>query len=165
MNLGRKNIVAELSVALHSIEYGTLDTWYRMASTLELPVTNAVARHMTVVAETAADELGASRAEQNAIRTVGRRLLDDVSRPDAAAVFGGGDSDDAFTTLSVSSSTLRTYLNALDTLATRTATPHRRKSCQTVFSHLTALVDVDALGLRLADYDTLDPNGGRRVFS
>ena len=137
-----------------------------MASTLELPVTNAVARHMTVVAETVADEPGApSRAEQNAIRTVGRRLLDDVSRADAAAVFGGGDADDAFTTLTLSSGTLRAYLNALDTLASRTATPHRRKSCRTVFSHLTALVDVDALGLRLADYDTLDPNGGRRVFS
>jgi len=137
-----------------------------MASTLELPVTNAVARHMTVVAETVADEPGApSRAEQNAIRTVGRRLLDDVSRADAAAVFGGADSDDAFTTLTLSSSTLRAYLNALDTLASRTATPHRRKSCQAVFSHLTALVDVDALGLRLADYDTLDPSQGRRVFS
>lgn len=136
-----------------------------MPSTLELPVTNSVARHMTVVAETAADEGVPVRSEENAVRTVGRRLLTDVSRDDAAAVFGGGDTDAAFTTLVVSSSTLRSYLNALDTLASRTATPHRRQSCQTVFSHLTALVDVDALGLRLADYDTLDPNGGRRVFS
>ncbi len=136
-----------------------------MTSTLELPVTNSVARHMTVVAETAAEEGVPARSEENAVRTVGRRLLTDVSRDDAAAVFGGGDTDAAFTTLAVSSSTLRAYLNALDTLASRTATPHRRQSCQTVFSHLTALVDVDALGLRLADYDTLDPNGGRRVFS
>jgi len=136
-----------------------------MAPRMEIPITNAVARNVTVVATAAAERPGdPPRAEANAIRTVSRRLLADVSRDDAAAVFGLGESDAPMTTLSISSSTLRTYLKALDTVAAGTATPHHRQACRAVFQHLTANVDAEALGLRVANYDTLEPATDRRVF-
>jgi hypothetical protein len=132
-----------------------------MSSTSTIPLTTAVARQMAVVAETATEEPTApSRAERNAIRAVGERLLRGVDRERAAAVFGGGDPDAEFTALTVSSSTLRTYLKALDTLAAGTATPHRRQACRAVFDHLTDAVDVEALGLRETAFDRLDPFAG-----
>jgi hypothetical protein len=137
-----------------------------MTSTLAVPITTGVAREVAVVAEAVtAEPTGPSRAERNAIRAVGRRLLRDVDREEAAAVFGGGESSAEFTTLQVSTSTLRTYLKALDTLAVGTATPHRRKACRSVFTHLTEAVDVEALGLRETAFDRLDPFAGDRVFS
>jgi hypothetical protein len=137
-----------------------------MTSTHTLTIPYAVARKMAVVADAAADDpVGLSRAERNAQRTVSRRLLDDCTREDVAAVFGPAAGDEDATSLTLSASALRTYLGALDTLATQTRTPYRRQACRAVFRAFTAQVDADALGLHLQGFETLEPHSRtERVF-
>ena len=133
----------------------------------EITVTNALARRMATVAEAATEPAirgTLTREDRNAIHAVARRLVDDGSATGVAGALGGADPDATLATVALDAETFRSYLGALDAIATTTATPYHRQACTTVFSTVVGEVDVDAKGLHFQHFQTLEPKSETRVF-
>jgi hypothetical protein len=133
----------------------------------EITVTHALARRMASVAEAAADPAirGAlTREHRNAIHAVARRVVSDGGARGIAGTLGAADPDATLATTGLDDETFRTYLDALDQIATKTATPHHRQACTTVFTSLVDDVDVDAKGLHFQQFQTLEPKSESSVF-
>jgi len=133
----------------------------------EITITNALARRMASVAEAATEPAisGAlTREHRNAIHAVARRLVSDGGALGLAGALGAADPDATLATLGLDDETFRAYLDALDQIATTTATPHHRQACTSVFTSLVDQVDVDAKGLHFQRFQTLQPKSETRVF-
>lgn len=133
----------------------------------EITVTNALARRMASVAEAATEPAirGALTPEhRNAIHAVARRVVSDGGAPGLAGALGAAAPDATLATLDLDDETFRTYLDALDTVATTTATPHHRQACTSAFTTLVDQVDVDAKGLHFQRFQTLQPKSETSVF-
>jgi hypothetical protein len=105
-----------------------------------------------------------TREHRNAIHAVARRVVSDGGAAGLAGALGAADPDATLATLGIDDETFRTYLCALDRIATTTATPHHRQACTSVFSSFAADVDVDAKGLHFEQFQTLQPKSETRVF-
>jgi hypothetical protein len=122
---------------------------------------------MASVAEAATESAirGAlTREHRNAIHAVARRVVSNGGAPGLAGALGAADPDTILATLGLDDETFRTYLDALDQIATTTATPHHQQACTSVFTSFVDDVDVDAKGLHFQRYQTLQPKSETSVF-
>lgn len=128
-----------------------------MAPTIEVTISYGDARRMITVSDAAsrqADRGRLSSTHQKVLEIMGRRVSSALTEG-CEGLFGVRSEDLTAATFILEQSTLEAYLKTLDRVATQTPKPHVRNTCQALCSRLIDGLDVDALGLHLEQYRTL----------
>lgn len=129
-----------------------------MSSQIDVSISYAAARKMAIVADEAsrqADNDTLSTTHKKVLEIVSRRLAEGLTPGTTASVFAVRTGETVAANLDMEVSTIQAYLETLDVIATNTPRPYVTNACQSLFSHLTEQLDVDALGLHLEEYDTM----------